>query len=160
MKDIIASGKNKTTDTKKFLENKNPIVLLYELQGCPHCTAIEEPWANAITHLKTHKDVKDNMDCANAIYFYDKGAKAKGTKSRFDYLPEQLRGVSGFPAIHIIKQGVVVDEYNGDRTENSIIEFVTEYVEKNKDSKPKAKSAPVKKSATKVTAKKPKAQSV
>ena len=114
MKDIIASGKNKTTDTKKFLENKNPIVLLYELQGCPHCTAIETPWDNAITHLKAHKDVKDNMDCANAIYFYDKGAKAKGTKSRFDNLPEQLRGVSGFPAIHIIKQGTVVDEYNGE----------------------------------------------
>ena len=91
MKDIIALGKNKNTDSKNFLENKNPIVILYELQGCPHCTAIETPWANAIKHLKVHKDVKEHIDCANAIYYYDKGKKATGAKSRFDNLPEQLR---------------------------------------------------------------------
>ena len=151
MKDIIVAGKNKTTDTKKFLENKNPIVLLYELQGCPHCTAIEQPWANAINKLKANKEVKENMDCANAIYYYDKGVKPKAPKIRFDELPEQLRGVSGFPTIHIIKQGVVVDEYNGDRSETSIIEFVTNYVDKNKEAKHKAKVTPKK------TAKKPKA---
>lgn len=156
MKDIVASGKNKTTDTKKFLENGNPIVLLYELQGCPHCTAIEKPWTDAISHLKANKEVAEHIDCANAMYFYDKGAKTKGNKTRFDYLPEQLRGVSGFPAIHIIKHGNVVSEYNGDRTEESIIEFVTEYVNKNK-----VRSAPVaKKPSTKAAKpKKPKAHS-
>jgi thiol-disulfide isomerase/thioredoxin len=138
MKDIIAAGKNTVSDSKKFLENKKPIVVLYELQGCPHCTAIEKPWANAIHKLKANKEVRENMDCANAIYYYDKGVKPKAPKTRFDQLPEQLRGVSGFPTIHIIKQGVVVDEYNGDRTEDSIIEFVSSYVDKNKETKPKA----------------------
>ena len=128
MKDIVALGKNKNTDAKKFLENKNPIVILYELQGCPHCTAIETPWADAIKTLKAHKDVKDYIDCANAVYYYDKGIKAKGKKSRLDNLPELLQGISGFPTIHIIKNGITVDEFNGDRNENGIVEFVLNFV--------------------------------
>lgn len=135
MKDIVALGKNKNTDEKKFLENKNPIVILYELQGCPHCTAIETPWADAIKTLKTHKDVKDYIDCANAVYYYDKGIKAKGKKSRLDNLPEQLQGISGFPTIHIIKNGVTVDEFNGDRNESGIVEFVLNFVSQHPELK-------------------------
>ena len=135
MKDIVALGKNKNTDAKKFLENKNPIVILYELQGCPHCTAIETPWADAIKILKAHKDVKDYIDCANAVYYYDKGIKAKGKKSRLDNLPEQLQGISGFPTIHIIKNGISVDEFNGDRNENGIVEFVLNFVSQHPELK-------------------------
>lgn len=152
MKDIVALGKNHAVDSKNFLENKNPIVILYELQGCPHCTAIESPWENAIKTLKNNKDVKDCVDCANAIYYYDKGVKAKGHKSRFDHLPEQLRGVSGFPTIHIINKGRIIEEYNGDRTETSIVEFVTGYVKKH----PEIKKSPAVPAKPKTTPKNPK----
>ena len=151
MKDIVAGGKDYDVDAKKFLQNKNPIVILYELQGCPHCTAIEEPWANSIKHLKNNKQVSPYVDCANAIYYYDKGMKAKGKKSRLDHLPKELRGISGFPTIHIIKNGVVIDEYSGDRTESSIIEFVEKFVE-NGDMK-KVKSAPTPAKSAKSAAK-------
>jgi len=151
MKDIIALGKNHITDSKKFLQNKNPIVILYELQGCPHCVAIEKPWENAIKTLKANKDTKENIDCANAVYYYDKGIKAKGHKSRLDHLPEQLRGISGFPTIHILNNGNVVDEYNGDRSEESIVEFVVNYTRNNTRNNPrnnpdlnKVKSEPAK----------------
>jgi len=156
MKDIIALGKNHITDSKKFLQNKYPIVILYELQGCPHCVAIEKPWENAIKTLKAHKDTKDCIDCANAVYYYDKGIKAKGHKSRLDHLPEQLRGISGFPTIHILNQGSVVDEYNGDRSEESIVEFVVNYTRNNPINNPelnKAKSAPTKLEKTKTKTK-------
>jgi len=149
MKDIVALGKNKNNDAKKFLENKNPIVILYELQGCPHCTAIETPWADAIKILKAHKDVKDYIDCANAVYYYDKGIKAKGKKSRLDNLPEQLQGISGFPTIHIIKNGITVDEFNGDRNENSIVEFVLNFVSQHPELK-KIKATPSTPTPTKV----------
>ena len=161
MKDIIALGKNHTTDSKKFLQNKNPIVILYELQGCPHCVAIEKPWENAIKTLKAHKDTKDCIDCANAVFYYDKGIKAKGHKSRLDYLPEQLRGISGFPTIHILNNGSVVDEYNGDRSEESIVEFVVNYTRNNPINNPelnKTKSASVKLEKSTKTPKPPKPQ--
>lgn len=152
MKNIVALGKSSSIDSKKFLENSKPIVILYELQGCPHCTAIEQPWANAMSMLKANNEVSDCVDCANAVYYYDKGVKPKNPRSRLDHLPEQLRGINGFPTIQILHKGSVVEEYNGDRSQSSIVEFVTGFVRKHPELK---KVKPVKPKKPTATKKKP-----
>jgi len=158
MKDIVALGKNPENDYKKFLENNNPIVILYELEGCGHCVAIEKPWANAIKKLKVHEAVKDCMDCANAIFYYEeknsdgtvKIRKAPGKKSCLSNLPEQLRNISGFPTIQIIKNGKILEEFNRDRTEESIIQFVVDFINAHPELKKVTKDTKVTKTKEKV----------
>ena len=162
MKDIVALGKKPENDYKKFNENKNPIVILYELEGCGHCIAIEKPWAKAMKKLKAHKDVKDYMDCANAIFYYEeknpdgtiKVRKAPGKKSCYNHLPEQLRDISGFPTIQIIKNCTVLEEFTRDRTEESIIQFVVDFVNAHpelKTSEPAKPANPAKPVKSKIT---------
>jgi thioredoxin-like negative regulator of GroEL len=58
--------------------------------------------------------------------------------SQIPVLPKPLQGVSGFPTIMMVENGKVTKEYNGMRTEDSVMEFVDMYML----GRPKPKASP------------------
>lgn len=99
----------KTQDKmKKLLESDVPFIILYHWKQCGHCIALMPVWKKFVLHSK--------MPSCSVEY------------SNIELLPTKLKDVRGFPTIQIIKKGKVINNYMGDRSEASLVEFVKKYL--------------------------------
>jgi thioredoxin-like negative regulator of GroEL len=100
-------GTKRPEEVKEVLGSDKPILMLYRMQMCPHCIALQPTWA----------DVKRRLG-------RDKGLLvAEVEYQHMSLLPSALRNIRGFPTIQVVQKGRVRDEYNGDRSTDSIVAF-------------------------------------
>jgi len=107
--EITAKSKDKMV---KLLDSDSPFIILYFWKNCGHCIALKPVW-------KKFTQVSKIPSCS--VEYSNKGL-----------LPENLREVMGFPTIQIISNGKIIDNYMGDRSEESLIEFSNKYIPKKK----------------------------
>lgn len=105
---------------KKLLKDKRPILILYHMNMCPHCQVLKPTWEKVKRKLRTG----DGLQVAEVEY------------SNLSVLPPNLRQIRGFPTIQMIEHGKVKQEYYGDRSLGSIVDFATAHA-KVQESKPK-----------------------
>lgn len=117
-------GTKRPEEIKALLADDKPILMLYRMQMCPHCIALQSTWT----------DVKKRLSRDTGVVV------AEVEYQHMSLLPASLRNIRGFPTLQIIQKGRVKDEYTGDRTLESIVTFARTH-------KPK----PVKASASKTT---------
>jgi thioredoxin-like negative regulator of GroEL len=124
------------SDANEFQEasTSEPYVLLYHMSTCPHCVAMQPAWKEAVKTLKN----KCNLA---AIEYHN-----------IEHLPRTLQNVNGVPALKLIMNGKPLNEYSGDRSAQSLIDWILANAEIKGGSKRKASTAAKKKPAT---AKKP-----
>jgi len=120
----------KATDTaaqvkKKIVACPLPIMMLYVMNGCPHCTSLKPTWEAACVALQS----TPNIVCAQVEYH------------QIPKLPLDLQNVSGFPTIQVVHNSKVVAEYSGDRTQASIVAFAMSHTMPPKPKVPKTTSA-------------------
>lgn len=98
-------------DVKKLLSHNDAkprtILMLYKMNMCPHCIALEPTW----------KEVEAKLARDPSILV------TKVEYSNMNLLPRGMTDVRGFPSIVVIKHGKVAEEYNGDRSCDSIVQF-------------------------------------
>jgi len=134
MKSIEITDKNKKK-VDALLKNKHPILILFYMNGCGHCTALHPIWKEITVFLEKDK----------GIHLAEVEYKSMGV------LPDNLRkNIAGFPTIQIVKESKATAEYMGDRSKNSILEFANQYKDKDKINDNK-KVATKKKTSTKKT---------
>ena len=102
---------------------------------CPHCVALQPTW----------NTVREQLGANGGIIL------AEVEYEHMSMLPASLRNIRGFPTIQMLQNGRVKDEYSGDRSTQSIVDFALSYAVKPKPT-PAPKSAPAKVAAA---AKKP-----
>jgi hypothetical protein len=130
MKTLEITDKNKKK-IETLLKNKCPILILFYMNGCGHCTALEPIWNKIDSHLEKDKGIR----------------LAKVEYKSMGLLPSELRkNIAGFPTIQILKQNKAISEYIGDRSENSILEFANQYKDKVENIDKKSLQKTVKKS--------------
>lgn len=105
---------------KKVLNDKRPMLILYHMTMCPHCQVLKPTWEKVKRKLKTAKGVN-----VVEVEF-----------SNLSALPSNLRQIRGFPTIQMIEHSKVKQEYFGDRSLNSIVDFAMAHA-KTEESKPK-----------------------
>lgn len=105
---------------KKLLKDKRPVLILYHMTMCPHCQILKPTWEKVKRKLKTGQ----GLQVAEVEY------------SNLSALPSHLRQIRGFPTIQMIESGKVKQEYYGDRTLGSIVDFAMSHA-KPDESKPK-----------------------
>jgi thioredoxin-like negative regulator of GroEL len=98
--------------SRKVLAAKQPVLLLYKMNGCGHCMAFEPTWVQIAKELGPNKSI--------SVAEVEYGDMAK-------WLPSHLH-VQGFPTVMILDGGKHVREYNGMRTKDSVMEFVSTYL--------------------------------
>jgi thioredoxin-like negative regulator of GroEL len=107
---------------KKLLKDKRPVLMLYHMNLCPHCQILKPTWEKVKRKLKSG----DGLQVVEVEY------------SNMSALPSHLRQIRGFPTIQMIEHGKVKQEYFGDRSMDSIIDFASSHAKKDKEtSKPK-----------------------
>jgi thiol-disulfide isomerase/thioredoxin len=106
---------------KKMLKDKRPILMLYHMTLCPHCQILKPTWEKVKRKLKSG----DGLQVVEVEY------------SNLSALPTSLRQIRGFPTIQMIEHGKVKQEYFGDRSMNSIVDFALSHSSKSEISKPK-----------------------
>lgn len=94
-----------------MLSIQSPTLTLFHMNTCPHCVALMPTWNN----VKKTLDMK-NIPCVSIEY------------RQMSQLPPILQNISGFPTIQIIKNNKVIDEYRGDRSHDSIVQFALSHV--------------------------------
>lgn len=106
-------GSKRPEEVKELLAADKPILMLYRMQMCPHCIALQPTW----------NDVKKRLARDNGLVIAEVEYQYMGL------LPSNLRNIRGFPTIHVIEKGKVTDEYNGDRSLDSIVSFAKSHKE-------------------------------
>jgi thioredoxin-like negative regulator of GroEL len=139
MTKTIDLGTQSPDDVKGLMvTEERPILMLYRMHMCPHCVALQPAWT----------DVRKRL-------LRDKGVVVAEVEYRhMGVLPSSLRNIRGFPTIQIIQKGRVRDEYAGDRTPESIVEFARSFSAPPPKPK-KAETAPPKAKAVSKASKKP-----
>lgn len=123
--------------TKKLLKDKRPCLILYHMTLCPHCQILKPTW----------EKVKRKLKSANGLQV------AEVEYSNLSALPAQLRQIRGFPTIQMIENGKVKQEYFGDRSMNSIIDFATSHAKVDADADASTKKSKVATKKKRVAAK-------
>lgn len=118
---------------KKMLKDKRPMLVLYHMTLCPHCQMLKPTWEKVKRKLKSG----DGLQVVEVEY------------SNMSALPSNLRQIRGFPTIQMIEHGKVKQEYFGDRSMNSIVDFAMTH-SKSEMSKPKVATKKKKVAANKV----------
>lgn len=102
-----------TTIFERFSDNaaesgKKCKVMLFYAQWCGHCQSLKPKWDSAKTRFDTTKvEVEEvNADDASSKDLFEK------------------HNVSGFPSIKIVKKDGTVVDYQGDRSEEDLVQFV------------------------------------
>lgn len=96
----------------KLLKNKKPTIILFYMDGCSHCIALHPIWKEVATNLEKDKGI----DVAEVEF------------ASMHLLPENIRkNIAGFPTIQVLQEGKAIAEYMGDRTKDTIIEFINKY---------------------------------
>lgn len=120
-------GTQRPDDIKTLLSAERPILMLYRMQMCPHCVALHPTWM----------DVRKRLSRDNGIML------AEVEYQHMSMLPSSLRNIRGFPTIQLIQNGKVKDEYFGDRSADSIIDFARNFVKSSASTPAKPKKAAV-----------------
>ena len=108
MKPIKLNKENKAAFKKCLDDDKKTTIILFYALWCPHCQHMKPEWDAAAEKLKQKRKVQ----IAEVEY------------SDMSHLPEKYKkGVQGFPTVHKIKGGKVIDEYYGDRSRDSFVEY-------------------------------------
>lgn len=117
MKLLEITDKNKKkVDT--LLKKTHPTLLLFHMNGCGHCTTLQPIWKEISTILEKDKGI----------------GLAEVEYKSISLLPDNLqKNIAGFPTIQIIKEKKAIAEYMGDRSKQSILEFVNQYKDKDKN---------------------------
>ena len=101
----VDSAKGKTALVAAM--KKKPVMMLYYANFCVHCNMMKPNWEEAKVVLAA----ENNLQVAEVEY------------SNLDLLPQNLKGVVGFPTIVLLQNGKVEQEYSGDRSAATIVEF-------------------------------------
>lgn len=103
-------------DNKGFLTNsigQRPIVAAFHMPGCMYCDALKEPW-NEFTKMLEKK------------YSGDETIVAFVHKDVQDDVVEKVKGdmfIQGYPTIVGIKKGGSFEEFKGERSSTSLLNF-------------------------------------
>lgn len=116
-------------------ENGKPVLILYHMTMCPHCVALAPAWKEAEKKLG-----RTGITLVKIEYSY------------MGLLPASLRNIRGFPTIQVLENGKVKDEYVGDRSAESIVQFAKSHAATSV-AVPKKSTTTVKKPAAKRAAK-------
>lgn len=119
MTGAIDVGKKSPQDVKHMLSGDKPILMLYRMEMCPHCIALQPAWAAVKQRLAKEK----GLVVAEVEY------------SNMTVLPTSLRNTRGFPSLQIIQNKKISDEYAGDRSADSIVSFALKTVPTKKVAK-------------------------
>lgn len=109
MKHFEVNKRNKDK-LKKILESDKPFIILYHWSGCGHCITLKPTWKKFAG--------KTEAPCCSVEY------------SMIELMPTKLQNVRGFPTIQVIHKGNIIDNYMGDRTEESLNKFAEKYAKK------------------------------
>jgi thioredoxin-like negative regulator of GroEL len=104
-------------------------VVMHRMDGCVYCQMAKPAWDDAAKKA---------------------GPGACVAEMRYDpeWFPEEAADVRGFPTIRAYRDGRAINEYQGDRSSASILEFVKAVGVAKAAKSPKAASASAAKSAT------------
>jgi len=105
----IEITKSNIDKSKELLNSDKFVIVLYHWNECGHCIAFRPVWKSFTTGL--------NMPSASVEY------------SNLPLLPEKLRDIQAFPVIQVIKKGKIIDNYMGDRSEESLKDYSQKYIE-------------------------------
>lgn len=101
-----------------------PVVVLFYMNGCPHCEMMHGDWMAAVHALRG----RPGMHMAQIEY---------------NAMPDAMRDmIAGFPTIATITNGAFGTEYAGDRSAESIKSFVVAECSKGAAKKPAPKAKP------------------
>lgn len=108
------------------LMKKQPVVVLFYMDGCFHCDAMKPAWNEMENRM-----IRREMRCPMAL-----------AKVNSDYLSQvdTPRSVYGFPTIMHLKDGDFVEEHEGPRDLESLTKFVESVEERNSMSGGKRKT--------------------
>lgn len=111
MKHFEVNKRNKDK-LKGLLESDKPFIILYHWKECGHCIAFKPTWKKFAG--------KTLVQCCCIEY------------SMIEMMPAKLQNVRAFPTILVIRKGNIVDNYMGDRSEDSLNKFAEKYADKKK----------------------------
>lgn len=94
-----------------MLSIQSPTLTLFHMNTCPHCVALMPEWNNVKKTLALKK-----IPCLTIEYH------------QMAHLPASLQNISGFPTIQVVKNNRVVEEYRGDRSHDSILQFALSHI--------------------------------
>lgn len=108
-------------------------VVLYHMNGCPHCEYMRPSWEQAIAATAR----------APGVHVAEVEYGMMGT------LPPTMQQIRGFPTILVIRNGRPVAEYTGDRSASSLKQYILAHAQKEgpapapatKKASPKSKAA-------------------
>ena len=104
-----------STNLEGFQGNGNKTFLFIHMKGCGHCETLMPVWD------EFSKENKGSIE-TKKIESNEGGGSGIGPKSVEKY------SVEGFPFLAMVDgQGNVIEEYSGDRTKNSLHEFVQKH---------------------------------
>lgn len=110
MKALQAKKETKEAIKTSLADDKKVTIVLFYALWCPHCQAMKPSWDAAAKKLAS----KRNVQVIEAEY------------SDLAHVPAKYKkGVQGFPTVRKIKGGKVIEEYYGDRSTDSMVEFAT-----------------------------------
>ena len=116
---MVALTKGNVQD---FLGNGRPSsVILYHMQGCPHCVMMWPNWESAV------KSAGKGVQVVEIEY------------GQMGILPKALQNVRGFPTIMAVRDGRPYAEYSGDRSAQSLREFIRAHASAAPPAAPAAK---------------------
>lgn len=110
---VLTIKDKKTAKDKflKFLKKSKSCLCFYYMTGCYHCNEFSPKWANVMSQYQNHPEHSKKFNIINIEY--------EATKE----LPEQFK-IYAFPTVVLYVSGKKIEEYKGDRSENSLHEFV------------------------------------
>lgn len=125
MKGIELNPANKDK-VNKVLNEDTPCLMLCHMLMCPHCVAMHDSWEQVkLTLQKT-----PGINVIEVEY------------SNLQLLPQNLQNIRGFPTIQMIENKKIKEEYFGDRSYNSILDFAMKHAKPKKvATKPKTTSS-------------------
>ena len=127
MVELVVVGPSSVKHITSALRKRIPVVILYKMNGCPHCEMMRGAWDACKKRAKMQKKAM----CIGEVEY-----------SQINILPLIMRNVGGFPTIKVFKGNEVL-EYSGDRSEGSLSMFVMSHMAPHQpskvDIKPKAK---------------------
>jgi len=102
----------------KFIEKSDevPVLVKYYVPWCEHCKAFQEVWDELV--------IKFLMEESEDIKFAEINCMDNDS---LDTCTEE--GVEGFPAVHLYKQGILEDVFDGDKTIDELANFVWQTVD-------------------------------
>lgn len=126
MIEVVVVKQYNADKVKAAVKQNIPVVILFRMDGCPHCDFMRPAWEACKKKLTG----KQGEGCVAEVEYGDMNS-----------LPSFMKIVRGFPSLMVFKKNSIV-EYSGDRSEDSLTTFVKQHM-----IPPRPKSAPVQRKA-------------